>query len=267
MSLFHRRKKDRTQPVYRGRSSHGGLKLLLAAVAAAVLVTAGSALYTAFKEGFSFQFHLPVFEDEGVDRENGSAGLPVSVDRSGSRRDRGSMKVAVDPGHGGEDPGTSGGKTLEKDINLAIGLLLEEKLKAEGVQVVMTRDGDDTLELEERSDIANEAEADAFISIHCNSYKRSSVKGAELYWCASDEGKKLAETCQTSLQEQGVEVRFVREQNYSVIRESKAPGVLVETGYITSPEERKLLLDEKYQDRLAAALCSAVLAFLDAAPG
>lgn len=82
---------------------------------------------------------------------------------------RGQRVVAVDPGHGGRDPGAIGaGGVKEKDVNLAVALLLERELSRRGVRVVMTRRDDRYLSLAERRDVANAARADLFVSLHCN---------------------------------------------------------------------------------------------------
>lgn len=86
--------------------------------------------------------------------------------------------VVIDAGHGGIDPGSDNKGFLEKDINLQISLKLQQALLDKGYRVLMTRSDDTALELTERSDFANEVEADLFISIHQNCYLQdSSVSG------------------------------------------------------------------------------------------
>lgn len=96
--------------------------------------------------------------------------------------------VVIDPGHGGKDPGAVGvSGALEKDVNLAAGLALRDALERRGLRVVMTRDGDRFLELEERLQIAREAGADLFISLHSDAAKNPSASGASIY-TLSDKG-------------------------------------------------------------------------------
>lgn len=98
-------------------------------------------------------------------------------------RPRSVRTVVIDPGHGGEDPGASGQRGLrEKDLTLAVGLDLRERLQARGFQVVMTRDADRTLGLEERTAIAEGGGADIFISIHANAAEASKANGLETYY-------------------------------------------------------------------------------------
>lgn len=90
--------------------------------------------------------------------------------------------VVVDPGHGGRDPGATGiGGVREKDINLAIAMRLAERLESRGFRVVLTRDRDRSLDLEERTAIAESAGGDVFISIHANASRRAKTRGIEIY--------------------------------------------------------------------------------------
>ena len=98
-------------------------------------------------------------------------------------RTKGYTTIVIDPGHGGKDPGARGvRKTEEKDITLKVGLQLRKLLsKQPGVRVLMTRDRDVFVELEERARFANSNEADLFVSIHVNSHPSRMVKGIEIY--------------------------------------------------------------------------------------
>lgn len=98
-------------------------------------------------------------------------------------RAKGYTTIVIDPGHGGKDPGARGlQRTEEKDITLKVGLQLRELLsKQPGVRVLMTRDRDVFIELEDRARFANSSEADLFVSIHVNSHPSRQVKGIEIY--------------------------------------------------------------------------------------
>jgi len=94
----------------------------------------------------------------------------------------GRKTIVVDPGHGGKDPGASDNGVVEKNVNLAIGLELEKALKARGYNVIMTRRTDVYLKLQERTDIANNANADLFVSIHVNALPaKKTMTGFEIY--------------------------------------------------------------------------------------
>ena len=90
--------------------------------------------------------------------------------------------IVIDPGHGGKDPGASDNGVVEKNVNLAVGLELEKALSARGYRVVMTRNTDVYLTLQERTDIANRENADLFVSVHVNALpNKKSMTGFEIY--------------------------------------------------------------------------------------
>ena len=102
--------------------------------------------------------------------------------------------VVLDPGHGGKDPGAAANGVREKDINLGIGLALEAVLKSRGFEVRMTRRTDVYLKLQERTDIANRADADVFVSIHANALPaKKSTAGFEIYIMALPTDKDALE--------------------------------------------------------------------------
>ncbi len=107
-------------------------------------------------------------------REDPSGRLPAGLRRV--------QTIIVDPGHGGSDPGATGIAGLrEKDVNLAIGKLVARRLEERGFEVVLTRDGDQTRSLEERTAIAESAGGDVFVSIHANASVRAKARGIETY--------------------------------------------------------------------------------------
>jgi N-acetylmuramoyl-L-alanine amidase len=116
------------------------------------------------------QWELP---DRASDRPPGR--LPAGVRRVET--------VVVDPGHGGRDPGATGiGGVREKDVNLRLSRLLAERLREAGFEVVLTRDKDTHLDLEQRTAMAESAAADLFISIHANASRRKGTRGIEIYY-------------------------------------------------------------------------------------
>lgn len=107
-------------------------------------------------------------------REDSNGRLPAGLRRV--------QKIIVDPGHGGSDPGATGvGGLREKDVNLEIARLLARRLEERGFDVVLTRDGDQTRSLEERTAIAESAGGDVFVSIHANASARAKARGIETY--------------------------------------------------------------------------------------
>jgi len=168
------------------------------------------------------------------------------------------MQVVLDAGHGGKQPGTVMGDVLEKDITLSITLLLQKKLEAKGAEVIMTRNTDQDVSLPDRSQVANDAEADCFVSIHCNSYEDPSVHGFECYYYQSEEGKTLADTITQTADSHSISTRRVKEADFAVLRETFVPAVLIEVGFLTNEQERGNLLSTKYQEQLADAITDGI---------
>jgi N-acetylmuramoyl-L-alanine amidase len=131
--------------------------------------------------------------------------LPDDIQRPDSRLSmplRRVRTVVIDPGHGGHDTGAIGlGGTLEKDVNLRLAKRLAERLAGRGFRVVMTRDGDRTLSLEERTAIAESERGDVFVSLHANAAPRHSARGVEIYYL--DEGHQR-HTLRVAARENGV---------------------------------------------------------------
>lgn len=171
--------------------------------------------------------------------------------------------VTVDPGHGGIDPGCGQEGALEKDIVLPISFRLKELLEQAGVTVVMTRQTDETVSLDRRADIANRAASDLFVSVHCNSFE-GPASGMDCYYHKSEPAKQLAQTVLDRASELGINTRQVQKNNYQVLWDTDMTAVLVETGFLTDPEECALLCDPDYQNTVAQAIAAAVLDTLQA---
>lgn len=193
--------------------------------------------------------------------------------------------IVIDPGHGGIDGGTSDKEgLLEKDINLDVGLKLKKELLVEGFKVIMTREKDQSLEefsninssryrrdLNARKTIINENDPLTFISIHVNSSKKSRARGIKIYYYpTSSEGKELAESiCESIniniyekyLKDNTLEAEIIPE-DYFILRETEFPGVLVEIGFITNPEDNRLLKDERYKTKVAFAIKKGIMEYL-----
>jgi len=146
--------------------------------------------------------------------------------------------IAVDAGHGGWDNGASYEGRLEKNDNLRLALEVEKALKSQGFSVVMTRSEDVFIPLEERSKIANEAGADLFISLHRNSYEEQtpSANGVENYiylTAPKDTTERAAWNVLDWVVYVGVQTnRGVKRGDYSVLRRTTMPAMLLEVGYI-----------------------------------
>lgn len=167
--------------------------------------------------------------------------------------------VVLDAGHGGTDPGCVQDDILEKDIALAITLQVKEKLESEGFEVFLTRDTDETVSLSERVTRTNESGADCFVSIHCNMCAEdTSIRGLECYFYRSEEGQRLAEYILEAVNGASITNNGVIEGNYMVVRDANIPAVLVETGYLSNPEECEALTSEEYQALVANVITEGI---------
>ena len=222
--------------------------------------------------------------------------------------------VVIDPGHGGRDPGAIGKRGKEKNINLNVALKLGKLIQnnCKDVSIVYTREKDTFVGLDRRAQIANNAKADLFISIHTNSVARGrTVRGTETYTLGlhrTDENLEVAkkenaviliendyeqryagfnpnssesyiifEFLQDKNMEKSVQLatliqrqfkttakridKGVHQAGFLVLRETTMPGVLVELGYISTPDEERYLLTESGTDALAQSIYRAFIKY------
>lgn len=169
------------------------------------------------------------------------------------------MKICIDPGHGGTDPGAIGKDPFvlkEKDVTLSISLILKKELEEKGHTVFLTRDTDIDVSLSGRATFANQKNADIFISIHCNAHA-SNAEGIETWiFPGSNAGRKLAESVQESLTKtfSSHKNRGIKDYNFQVLRDTQMPAILVECEFITNPTQLKFLSDEENQRKIAEAI-------------
>lgn len=176
------------------------------------------------------------------------------------------MVIVVDAGHGGKDQGTSYGTVLEKDVVLQIALKLQTELEQQGATVYTTRSTDTFLELEERAEFANDKGADLFISIHVDYYEGTEdIHGLTCHYMpGSTDGKALAGKISDSVENSGIcLVRDPLEDDFSVLRNTRMPAVLVETGYFSNGSDRANLTNEAFLDKLAAAMAEGIADYLN----
>lgn len=181
-------------------------------------------------------------------------------------RSPGHFTIAIDPGHGGSAAGASYQGVAEKEINLAVALLLRDRLSELGYQVVMTRQDDRDVGLYKRCAIANAAGADIFISIHANAaVNNSAFQGLYTYhYPTSVRGSELARTIQgPACALTGAIDRGIASDNFVVVRETAMPAVLVETGFMSSPQELSRLTDPAYQNCLAWGIAEGAVRYLN----
>jgi len=227
--------------------------------------------------------------------------------------------IAVDAGHGGEDPGAVGPtRTYEKKVTLAVAKLLVEHInKQRGYQAFLTRSGDYFIPLRKRTQIARQKKADLFVSLHADSFKSPQAKGASV-WVLNEHGSKteigrwlkdsennsdlLGGVQTVSLEDQDPDVnkilldlsmdysvgasfdiaeflhadlsqvaakmhkKHVEQNNFAVLRNPDIPSVLVELGFISNPNEEKLLKTKRYQTNMTKALTKAITKYFDSNP-
>ena len=217
------------------------------------------------------------------------------------------ITIAIDPGHGGEDPGARGrGGTSEKNVTLAIARKVKAKLDQEpNMRSMLTRDGDYFIELQQRVRKAQKISADLFISIHADAYIKPHARGSSVYalsergatsaaarWLANKENESdliggvnldvrdpylkqtLLDLAQTATITDSVKLgksvlielggvndlhrHSVEQAGFAVLKAPDIPSILVETAFISNPDEEKRLKEDGYQNKIADAIVGGI---------
>lgn len=246
-------------------------------------------------------------ESKTVDQSETEPGKPGTLNRI--------ITIALDPGHGGEDPGASGrGGNHEKDVVLAIAKRLKEKIETQpNMRVLLTRDADYFVPLQIRVQKARNVQADLFVSIHADAFIETSARGSSVFvlsdkgasstaarWLANKENsadliggvnlknhdKQLASvlldlstTAQINdslklgkvvLNELGGINRLhkgsVEQAGFAVLKAPDIPSILIETAFISNPEEEARLTDDNYQNELANAILKGIKRYFSKNP-
>ena len=171
------------------------------------------------------------------------------------------VKVVIDAGHGGTDPGAVANGRQEKDIVLSISKKVNNKLKSLGFQTIMTRSTDTYVTLSNRYTIANNNKADLFVSVHANS-GASSASGIETLY---KNYKTLADNIQTSIiNETGAKSRGLKYRtDLAVLNGTKMPSALVEVGFISNATESSKIGSDSYQEKLATGIVKGITKYTD----
>jgi N-acetylmuramoyl-L-alanine amidase len=195
--------------------------------------------------------------------------------------------VVIDPGHGGKDSGAVGSKEVfEKQVVLDISYRMKKLLESHGFKVVMTRSGDQYPSLDDRVDLARSVRADLFLSIHADGAASSAAHGVETfittgagfdssnhYGKSGDRSSVLNNRYDAAnamlgyavqsnlLKMSGRSDRGVRRARFAVIKQAPCPAALVECGFLTNPEEERLLRTEAYRSRVAQGIVNGVRAY------
>jgi N-acetylmuramoyl-L-alanine amidase len=225
------------------------------------------------------------------------------------------VTVAIDAGHGGEDPGALGASgSREKDITLAVARRLKAHIdKQANMRAVLTRDGDYFIPLHERVNKARRNQADLFVSIHADAFLKSTARGSSVFalsekgatsaaarWLAKRENEAdligginidvkdvyLKKTLISLSQDAQIRDSLilgravldqlgaindlhkaeVEQAGFAVLKAPDIPSILVETAFISNPDEEKRLLDEAYQDKMADAIVTGIKHYFDNNP-
>jgi len=225
------------------------------------------------------------------------------------------ITIAIDAGHGGEDPGAKGANgSYEKDITLSIARRLKGLIeKQDNMRAYLTRDGDYFISLHERVNKARGAQADLFVSVHADAFIKPHARGSSVFalsekgatsaaakWLAKNENeadliggvnvatkdkyvnKALIDLAQTAqirdsmmvgkvvLEEIGginqLHKPHVEQAGFAVLKAPEIPSILIETAFISNPEEEKRLNDEEYQDKMANAIVTGIKRYFDRNP-
>lgn len=191
--------------------------------------------------------------------------------------------VIIDAGHGSPDGGAVGPSgVLEKDINLAIAMKLQALIEQSGGIAVLTREGDNSIhdddkitirekkrsDLKNRKEIINSGVVDAVISIHLNKFEQSKYYGAQTFFASSNPNSKtLAERIQKELidfidNNNNREIKPIPNNIY-LFKQVSAPTVMVECGFLSNPEEERLLQTDGYQKKLAWAIYVGIMKYFN----
>ena len=255
-------------------------------------------------------------------RASGKSGLKPTQSGMASTRAAASLLngerkvvIAIDAGHGGEDPGAHGpGGTLEKNVTLAVARQLADQINQQpGMRAVLTRSADFFIPLAQRYQIARNNSADLFVSIHADAFINGDAKGSSVWvlsprgktsmaarWLADGENRadliggvtlddkndglaavlldlqqgysmqaseSVAGNVLKALGSLGPTHRgYVERANFVVLRSPDVPSILVETAFISNPDEERKLRDPSHQSRLASAVMSGVRSYFEATP-
>ncbi|MDM8146855.1 N-acetylmuramoyl-L-alanine amidase [Bacteroides eggerthii] len=178
------------------------------------------------------------------------------------------FKIVIDAGHGGKDQGAAGRKIQEKEVTLKIAKRAEKYIRrrTRGVDVILTRERDEFISLNERANFANFCEADLFISIHANS-ARGYAEGTETFvWSKRHNpwSLKLARLIQKEYTERAKRKnRGVKKANFAVLRNTNMPAVLTEVGFISNAKEEKYMKSRRGRRKLAYCIYQAVKQYLN----
>lgn len=175
------------------------------------------------------------------------------------------LTIVVDPGHGGNDGGTTGARgTFEKTVNLKTAELLAAKLQAAGADVRLTRESDHYLSLQKRVWTSIEHDADAFISIHYDANLNTSISGFTTYYQHQNQAP-LAEAVNNGLASTiSLKNRGAQRADFYVLRENKANSILIELGFLSNPSEELMINNNNFREQASYGIYKGILNYFNA---
>lgn len=184
--------------------------------------------------------------------------------------------IYLDPGHGGLDPGAIYKDIEEADINLKIAEKTSKLLEQYGAIVYLTRYGDYDLsvpntinrkrsDLSRRGNIINRSNCDLYLSIHLNAESSNTWKGAQMFYDnINPNNEKIAEIFQEEFKNKlKTNRKYKQKENLYLSRRVERPGILIEAGFITNPNERYLLTTDAYQHKIANTILEATIRYFN----
>lgn len=169
--------------------------------------------------------------------------------------------IIIDAGHGGDDTGAIRDGINEKDINLQVALKLRDILVSQGAEVILTREADATLTLQDRVDSIIQHAPDMFVSVHTNASESSSTDGIEAYYF-SESSRPLAESIFNKVVDGlGERGNWVRQRQLFVVHHDIVPSALIEIGYLSNSTDRELLVTEEHQAKIAGSIAAGILVY------
>ena len=173
-------------------------------------------------------------------------------------------KVVLDAGHGGYDYGAIYGGYNEKDIVLNITTKVEGYLKEAGISAYLTRTEDRFISLAERVEVSNSISPEIFVSIHANALiTNKKLSGLQTYYYSKNGYKLATFTHKQMLKDVKMDDGRIRKANFWVCKYTKAPSILIETGFMTNDMERKKLVRDSYQNDLAKSIANGIIEYLE----
>lgn len=173
------------------------------------------------------------------------------------------MKIVIDIGHGGKDSGATYEGIKEKDVVLEVGKEIKKLLSSYNCDVILTRENDSYITLNDRVILSNNYKSDVFVSLHCNSFIEASACGVETYCYNIKTNNNLANTIhQSILKNKNLyqKNRGVKENSFYVLKNTNCKACLVEMGFLSNAKDREKLLN--YKKEFAEAITEGIVNYL-----